>query len=123
MNISITKQNKFADSMVLNSQLRFTEDMNDLQSNERTTYEPYVGQIQYKFSLQSLHVPVLTNNYYSFHKETSGECIVLLKKLYQLCCIVSIHLYSTSCTVHQSEALPVRKTHRKESSVCLCSFY
>ena len=31
-------------------------------------------------------------------------------------CIVSIHLYSASCSAHQSEALPVRETMREESS-------
>ena len=30
-------------------------------------------------------------------------------------CIVSIHLYSASCSVHQSEALPVRETQREGS--------
>jgi len=33
-----------------------------------------------------------------------------------LYCIVSIRLYSASCSAHQSEALPVRETQRKESS-------
>jgi len=37
-------------------------------------------------------------------------CIVLY-------CIVSIHLYSASCSEHQSEALPVRETQREESSL------
>jgi len=32
-------------------------------------------------------------------------------KLQVLYCIVSIHLYSVSCSEHQSEALPVRETH------------
>jgi len=32
-------------------------------------------------------------------------------------CIVSIHLYSASCSAHQSEALPVRETPREESSL------
>src|SRR6218665_2329236 len=31
-------------------------------------------------------------------------------------CIVSIRLYSASCSAHQSEALPVRETQREESS-------
>jgi len=31
-------------------------------------------------------------------------------------CIVFIHLYSASCSAHQSEALPVRGTQREESS-------
>ena len=30
-------------------------------------------------------------------------------------CIVSIHLYSASCSAHQSEALPVWETQREES--------
>src|SRR6218665_1902422 len=33
-----------------------------------------------------------------------------------LYCIVSIHLYSASCSLHQPEALPVRETQREESS-------
>ena len=40
--------------------------------------------------------------------------IQLWNKLY---CIVSIHLYSASCSEHQSEALPVRETPREESSL------
>src|SRR5688572_5816491 len=38
---------------------------------------------------------------------SSYSCIVLY-------CIVSINLYSASRSPHQSEALPVRKTQRKE---------
>src|SRR6218665_872474 len=34
-----------------------------------------------------------------------------------LYCIVSINLYSASCSAHQSEALPVRETQREESSL------
>src|SRR6218665_1533722 len=34
-----------------------------------------------------------------------------------LYCIVSIYLYSASCSAHQSEALPVRETQREESSL------
>src|SRR6218665_3834125 len=34
-----------------------------------------------------------------------------------LYCIVSIHLYSASCSAHQSEVLPVRDTPREESSL------
>src|SRR6218665_966708 len=30
-------------------------------------------------------------------------------------CIVFIHLYSASCSAHQSEALPVQETQREES--------
>src|SRR6218665_3876785 len=37
-------------------------------------------------------------------------CIVLY-------CIVSIYLYSASCSAHQSEVLPVRETQREESSL------
>src|SRR6218665_2314776 len=32
-------------------------------------------------------------------------------------CIVFIHLYSASCSAHQSEALPVRETQREEARV------
>src|SRR6218665_1084785 len=39
-----------------------------------------------------------------------NDCIVLY-------CIVSINLYSASCSAHQSEALPVRETQREESSL------
>ena len=42
-----------------------------------------------------------------------SECSIVLY------CIVSIHLYSATCSAHQSEALPVRETHREESSVPL----
>ena len=31
-----------------------------------------------------------------------------------LYCIISIHLYSASCSAHQSEALPVREAQREE---------
>ena len=34
-----------------------------------------------------------------------------------LYCIVTIYLYSASCSAHQSEALPVRETQREESSL------
>src|SRR6218665_3870755 len=34
-----------------------------------------------------------------------------------LYCIVSVHLYSASCSAHQTEALPVRETQREESSL------
>ena len=33
----------------------------------------------------------------------------------ELYCIVSTHLYSASCSAHQSEALPVPDTQREES--------
>src|SRR6218665_3671367 len=32
-------------------------------------------------------------------------------------CIVSIHLFGTACSAHQSEALKVRETRREESSL------
>ena len=32
-----------------------------------------------------------------------------------LYCIVAKHLYSASCSEHQSEALPMRETQREES--------
>src|SRR6218665_3471487 len=52
-------------------------------------------------------------------------CKLVEPKLHQSCfrivyymnCIVSIHLYSASCSGHQSEALPVRETQREESSL------
>src|SRR6218665_847153 len=43
--------------------------------------------------------------------------ICLFVYMYVLYCIVSIHLYSASCSAHQSEALPVRETQREESSL------
>src|SRR6218665_1533711 len=45
-----------------------------------------------------------------FWEQKLQYCIVLY-------CIVSIHLYSASCSAHQSEALPVRETQREESSL------
>ena len=44
----------------------------------------------------------------------SWLAVVSLVVLY---CIVSIHLYSASCSAHQSEALLVRETQREESSL------
>jgi len=41
----------------------------------------------------------------------------LLRVHIVLYCIVSIHLYSASCSAHQSEALPVRETQREESGL------
>src|SRR6218665_480769 len=49
--------------------------------------------------------------------QNEGYCNVM----FHLCstrilyCIVSLHLYSASCSAHQSEALPVRETQREES--------
>jgi len=40
-----------------------------------------------------------------------------------LYCIVSIHLYSASCSAHQSEALTVRETQREESKILLIFIY
>ena len=40
-----------------------------------------------------------------------------------LYCIVSVHLYSASCSAHQSEALPVRETQREENSLRIRRFY
>src|SRR6218665_3886937 len=40
-----------------------------------------------------------------------------------LYCIVSIYLYSASCSAHQSEALPVRKTQREESRNTISYMY
>src|SRR6218665_298427 len=37
--------------------------------------------------------------------------------IFVLYCIVSIYLFSASCSAHQSEALPVRETQREESSL------
>src|SRR6218665_555182 len=49
----------------------------------------------------------------------SYSCRVEIRhlKVVFICCIVSIHLYSASCSAHQSEALPVRETQREESSL------
>jgi len=46
----------------------------------------------------------------TYRQSDRHYCIVLY-------CIVSIHLYSASCSAHQSEALPVRETQREESSI------
>jgi len=35
----------------------------------------------------------------------------LICRLFLYYCIVSIHLYSASCSAHKSEALPVREAH------------
>src|SRR6218665_3754127 len=40
-----------------------------------------------------------------------------MRMMIVLYCIVSINLYSASCSAHQSEALPVRETQREESSL------
>ena len=42
--------------------------------------------------------------------------IMLMTKQRKLYYIVSMHLYSASCSAYQSEALPVRETPREESS-------
>src|SRR6218665_1942846 len=43
-----------------------------------------------------------------------SECMDVCVLLY---CTVSIHSYSTSCSAHQSETLPVRETQGEESSL------
>src|SRR6218665_2571492 len=69
-------------------------------------------QTQIRFSVR---MPRGTRNFWVSgsspgYAQTSIPCIVLY-------CIVSIHLYSASCSAHQSEALPVRETQREESSL------
>src|SRR6218665_3766782 len=52
------------------------------------------------------------------HFPSCRQIIQALMFLYiVLYCIVSINLYSASCSAHQSEALPVRETQREESSL------
>src|SRR6218665_3364124 len=45
------------------------------------------------------------------------DTISFIHSISLLYCIVSIYLYSASCSAHQSEALPVRETQREESSL------
>ena len=45
-----------------------------------------------------------------------GENLRRVRQIY-VYCIVSIHLYSASCSAHQSDALPVRETQREETVV------
>ena len=47
-------------------------------------------------------------------KLRASSCTNSLTLLGQRHCIVSIHLYSASCSAHQSEALPVRETQKEE---------
>ena len=47
-------------------------------------------------------------------KTSYGEILFVERIQWLLYCIVSIHLYSASCSAHQSEALPVQKTQREE---------
>jgi len=50
--------------------------------------------------------------------QLENRCIFSFTKwIYCIYCIVSIHLYSASCSAHQSEALPVWDTQREESSL------
>ena len=50
-------------------------------------------------------------------KTSYGEILRVERIQWLLYCIVSIHLYSASCSAHQSEALPVQKTQREKRSV------
>src|SRR6218665_2629263 len=54
--------------------------------------------------------PVIYRKWKSPTRTTTTHCIVLY-------CIVSINLYSASCSAHQSEALPVRETQREERPI------
>src|SRR6218665_2107134 len=62
-----------------------------------------------------------TEPYTSLHHVFGMTCYLNLALFPNLChhcivyCIVSIHLYSASCSSYQSEALPVRETQREES--------
>src|SRR6218665_3785971 len=47
--------------------------------------------------------------------EQSAKCNI--GQALVLYCIVSIYLYSASCSAHQSQVLPVQKTQREESSL------
>jgi len=47
---------------------------------------------------------------------TMSQLLFFFQFISSLYCIVSIHLYSASCSAHQSEALPVRETQREKSS-------
>src|SRR6218665_2336329 len=50
-------------------------------------------------------------------KTSYGEILCVESIQWLLHCIESIHLYSAYCSAHQSEALPVQKTQREESSL------
>src|SRR6218665_1292062 len=50
-------------------------------------------------------------------KTTYGEILCVEHIQWLLYCIESIHLYSASCSAHQSEAFSVQKTQREESSL------
>src|SRR6218665_818894 len=52
-------------------------------------------------------------------KTSYGEILCVEHIQWLLYCIVSLHLYSTSCSAHQSEALPVQKTHRERERAVL----
>jgi len=52
--------------------------------------------------------------YYSM--DFAGTCICTFRTTVIMYCIVSIHLYSASCSENQSEALPVRETQREEQN-------
>ena len=52
------------------------------------------------------------------NEERRGNFVVMICHSFCECvlyCIVYIHLYSASCSAHQSEALTVRETQREES--------
>src|SRR6218665_2001193 len=57
-------------------------------------------------------------NIFRWKKTDSDKCPLCgcrqTNKHTVLYCIVSIHLYSASCSAHQSEALPVREPKREE---------
>src|SRR6218665_323648 len=49
-------------------------------------------------------------------QNSDTKCILNSLTQAKLYCIVSVHLYSASCSVHQSEALPVQETQREQES-------
>src|SRR6218665_192541 len=70
----------------------------------------YWNQIRVPLPYYGKKIFALTVNKFVFSHSGNFRPIVLY-------CIVSIHLYSASCSAHQSEALPVRETQREESSL------
>ena len=71
---------------------------------------PTNGVLQHSESKICLHSQVLGYIYWTV------LVLVMVTGQY-LNCIVSIHLYSASCSAHQSEALPVREIQREGSSL------
>jgi len=55
----------------------------------------------------------LVKDFFGGNKNTGGKKVVITV-WFCIVCIVFIHLYSASCSAHQSEALPERVKQREE---------